>query len=101
MTYSVMRFEWDDAKDESNRRKHGVSFGEARQLFQSGVEYLVIYDADHSEVEDRFIAIGPIDRGVVVVVYTEPGDDVVRVFGARLAARRERDLYQRYLDRLG
>jgi uncharacterized protein len=96
-----VRFEWNEAKDKSNRRKHGVSFGEARQLFQSGVEYLVIYDADHSEVEDRFIAIGPIARGVVVVIYTEREDDVVRVLGARLATRREQDLYEAYLDRLG
>ena len=96
-----VRFEWDEAKDESNRRKHGVSFAEARQLFQSGVEYLVIYDADHSEVEDRFVAIGPIARGVVVVVYTEPEETVVRVLGARLAVRRERDLYETYLDQLG
>ena len=96
-----MRFEWDKAKDESNRRKHGVSFAEARQLFQSGVEYLVIDDAEHSEVEDRLIAIGPIGRGVVVVVYTEPDETVVRALGARLAVRRERDLYKRYLGQLG
>lgn len=96
-----MRFEWDEAKDESNRRKHGVSFVEARQLFQSGVEYVVIYDADHSEVEDRFIAIGPIARGVVVVVYTDPEEDVVRILGARVATRRERDAYEMHLGQLG
>jgi uncharacterized protein len=94
-------FEWNEAKNESNRRKHGVSFAEARQLFQSGVEYLVIYDAEHSESEDRFVAIGPIARGVVVVVYTEPEETLVRILGARLAVRRERDLYERYLDQLG
>ena len=96
-----MNFEWDEAINKSNRRKHGVSFAEARQLFQSGVECLLIYDADHSEVEDRFIAIGPLARGVVLVVYTEPEEDVVRVLGARLATRRERDIYEMYLEQLG
>jgi uncharacterized DUF497 family protein len=93
-----VRFEWDEAKEKINARKHGVSFIEARRLFESG-EYLEIYDADHSEVEDRFIAIGPIARGVLVVVYTESDEDVVRVLGARFATRRERGLYQMYLDR--
>jgi uncharacterized DUF497 family protein len=27
------RFEWDDAKADSNRRKHGVSFDQAREAF--------------------------------------------------------------------
>jgi len=63
-----VELEWDPAKDRSNRRKHGLSFGEAQALFESGVDYLEIFDAEHSESEDRFIAIGPIDRGSVVVV---------------------------------
>ena len=63
-----MRFEWDEDKDQGNQVKHGVSFSEAQQLFRSGVDYLEIFDVEHSEAEDRFIAIGPIERGVVVVV---------------------------------
>jgi uncharacterized DUF497 family protein len=96
-----VKFEWDETKNESNRRKHGVSFVEASHLFQSGVEYLEIYDADHSEFEDRVIAIGPVARGVVVVVYTEPEQDVVRMLGARLATRRERNMYETYRNTLG
>jgi uncharacterized DUF497 family protein len=66
-----VEFEWDDAKDLSNQRKHGLSFAEAQRLFESVADYLEIFDAEHSEFEDRFIADGPIDRGLVVVVYTE------------------------------
>jgi uncharacterized DUF497 family protein len=53
-------FEWDEAKDLTNRQDHGLGFAEAAELFESGVEYLEIFDVDHSESEDRFIAIGPI-----------------------------------------
>ena len=95
-----MRFEWDEAKNRSNLRKHGVSFAEVCRLFESGVEYLEIYDAEHSEVEERFIAIGPIERGVVVVVFTELEEAAVRVLGARFATRRERDRYRMHMDRL-
>jgi uncharacterized DUF497 family protein len=93
-----VRFEWDDAKDRSNQRKHGLSFSEAKQLFQSGQDYLEIFDAAHSQNEDRFIAIGEIHRGVAVVVYTERDEDVVRIIGARMATNRERDRYRQHMD---
>ena len=84
-----MEVEWDPSKDLGNQRKHGVSFTEARRLFESGENYLEIFDPDHSEYEDRFIAIGPIERGVVVVVFTERDEDVIRIIGARMASKRE------------
>ena len=93
-----MRFEWDDAKDRSNQQKHGLSFAEARQLFESGTDYLEVFDAEHSESEDRFIALGPIDRGVVVVVYTEREENLVRIIGARLANKREQAMHRTYMD---
>ncbi len=60
-----MRFEWDPAKDKSNRGKHSLSFEEAAERFEAGVDHSEIYDEKHSDKEDRFIAIGPIKRGVV------------------------------------
>jgi uncharacterized DUF497 family protein len=92
-------FEWDEAKDLGNQRKHGLSFGEARRLFESGADFLEIFDAEHSEFEDRFITIGPIDRGVIVVVYTEREEDLIRIIGARMATKREQALYGSHMDR--
>ncbi len=89
-----MRFEWDAAKDRSNHRRHGLSFAEAQQLFESGNEYLEIYDREHTDLQDRFIAVGAIDRGIIVVVFTEEEEGVIRIIGARLASQRERDLYR-------
>jgi len=94
-----VEFEWDPAKNRSNQRKHGLSFREAQALFASGVDYLEIFDAEHSEIEDRFIAIGSIDRGIVVVVYTEREEGRVRIIGARPATNREQDLYRSHRDR--
>jgi uncharacterized DUF497 family protein len=91
-------FEWDDAKEVNNQRKHGLSFAEAQELFESGADYLEIFDVEHSESEDRFIAIGPIGRGLVVVVYTEPEEDIVRIIGARTANKREQALCRSYMD---
>jgi uncharacterized protein len=94
-----MRFEWDPAKDEINRAKHGVSFREASQLFRSGADYLEIYDEEHSDKEDRFIAVGPIRRGVIVVVYTERDDEVLRFLSARLATKKEQERFGAHLRR--
>jgi uncharacterized DUF497 family protein len=93
-----VKFEWDDAKDRSNKKKHGVSFAEVQRLFESGEDYLEIFDAEHSETEDRFIAIGPIDRGVVVVVYTEREENLIRIIGARFANKREQEMFRSHMD---
>lgn len=63
IVYEAVDFEWDDSKDLRNQRKHGLSSSDARRLFESEAEVLEIFDAEHSDLEDRFIAIGPIDRG--------------------------------------
>ena len=91
------RFEWDPEKDRANRAKHGLSFQDASELFSRGVDCLEIYDEAHSIHEDRFIAVGPIRRGVIVVVYTEREGDVLRILSARMATERERDRFETYL----
>lgn len=93
-----MEFEWDEEKDLDNQRKHGLSFQEAKRLFESGVDYLEIFDAEHSESEDRFIAIGPVDQRLVVVWYAEPEEAAVRIIGIRLASKRERELFRSRMD---
>ena len=98
MTYNEgVRFEWAPNKDRANQQKHGLSFDEATQLFASDNDYLEIYDDEHSDEEDRFIAIGPIRAGLVVVVYTERQDDVIRIVSARKATRKEVRLLHQYL----
>jgi uncharacterized DUF497 family protein len=94
----AVRFEWDPAKDEANQRKHRLGFEEAKQLFASGVECLELLDETHSDTEERFIAIGPISRGVILVVWTEREEDTIRIISARPATKREVALYQRYLE---
>ena len=91
-----MEFEWDVGKEVENRERHGISFDEAKELFTSGVDYLEIYDAEHSHEEDRFIAVGLVRRGLIVVVYTERQEDVVRIISARFATPRESRLFQKY-----
>lgn len=97
LTYnSCVKIAWESAKDLANRKKHGVSFEEASALFKSGRDYLEIFDEAHSDDEDRFIAIGPIVRGLVLVVYTEREEDTLRIISARWATPREKQMYRSY-----
>ena len=94
----TVRFEWDAKKSRENEKKHGLSFSEAKTLFESDADYLEIYDEPHSADEDRFIAIGPIDKGVILVVWTERMEDVVRIISARWATRGEERRYRQHVE---
>ncbi len=88
-----MEFEWDEEKAEANLSKHGVSFDEARTVFDDPL-YLDFYDPDHSEAEDRFIIVGQSQqRRLLIVSYTERRDKI-RVISAREATRIEKDAYE-------
>jgi len=93
-----VRFEWDPDKAAQNERLHGVSFEEACELFTTDAPVLEVYDVDHSETEDRFKSIGPIRRGLVLVVWTERSDDLVRIISAWWATKTEQQLYTEYLE---
>lgn len=95
-----MRLEWDDAENLANQKIHGISFEEASELFTDDVDCLDIFDELHSETEDRFISIGPICCGLVMVVWTERLDDVVRIISARWTTKREAERYRTYLEQL-
>ena len=88
-----MDFEWDDAKAESNERKHGVPFAEGETVFADPLS-LTGYDPGHSDDEDRYITMGMSTEGrLLIVSHTDRGDKV-RLISAREASRRERRDYE-------
>lgn len=62
-------------------------------MFTSGRDYLEIFDEAHSDYEDRFIAVGPFKRGMVLVVHTVQDDDAIRIISARWATKSEHALF--------
>ena len=91
---AALHFEWDPRKAALNVRKHGVSFTDARTVFEDA-EALILSDPDHSDDEERFILVGLSSAlRVLVVVHCERGDGmVIRVISARKADRQERMVY--------
>jgi uncharacterized DUF497 family protein len=91
-----MRFEWDPRKAASNIRKHQISFDEALTVFNDTLAR-IHDDEDHSVAEHREIIIGHSVLGrLMLVFFTERAEDVVRIFSARLATRKEREDYEEY-----
>lgn len=63
---------------------------------------LVALDEREDYGEDRWIGIGLLNGRVVVVVYTEPDDETIRIISLRKALSHERKRYEQYLkNRLG
>ena len=81
-----IRFEWDERKNAQNRRKHRVSFEEARSVFFDEFAIL-IPDPDTSRSEERFILLelSDIARHLVVCHCVRGDGDVIRIISARKA----------------
>jgi len=89
-----VEFHWDENKARANKRKHKVSFEEARTVFHDE-NALRFYDPDHSEDEDRFLMLGmSISLRVLVVCHCyRKNDSVIRIISARKADKREQSEY--------
>ena len=91
---AALHFEWDERKNAQNRRKHGVSFQEARSVFLDE-RALLIGDPDHSQDEERFVLLGlssALRTLLVCHCYRRQGE-VIRIISARRANHQEREQY--------
>ena len=90
-----MQFEWDEAKNRQNIRKHGIDFADAVDLFNHPM--MTLLDDRDAYGEDRWIAIGWLQMLVGVVIYTERQGDVIRIISARKATQREIRRYEKII----
>jgi uncharacterized DUF497 family protein len=85
-----MDFEWHTAKEQANRRKHGIDFRTAAKVFLD--PYVIEFDDFDNNGELRCNAIGLVDGRMLFVTYTLRGD-VVRIISARGAEPHEKRKY--------
>jgi uncharacterized protein len=86
---------WDPVKADANLGKHGVDFEEAATVFRDPL-LLVIPDLEHSQEEERWIALGNSIRQLLLVVVHTEDDSTIRIISARAAAPRERRQYEQH-----
>jgi uncharacterized DUF497 family protein len=84
---------WDPAKAAFNLDKHGVDFEEAATVFRDPL-LLVQPDVEHSQEEERWIALGKSVRQLLLVVVHTENEQTIRLISARKAQPRERRRYE-------
>lgn len=97
MYNKLMKFEWDDHKNQNNLIKHGISFEEAKDVFDDP-NLLTFEDNRFPYGETRLISVGKIflttqKKMVIVVVVHTPRGQSMRLISARKANERERKRY--------
>jgi uncharacterized DUF497 family protein len=94
-----MNFEWDEAKNRTNIRKHGLDFANAEEMFRG----VLIVDPDTREDyrERRWVGLGAIRGRIAQVVFAELDEDTIRIISLRKATKRESRQYEKAIqDRL-
>jgi uncharacterized DUF497 family protein len=91
-----MQFEWDEAKNLENIRKHKIDFADVPMMFDR--EMLIEPDDRFDYGEDRWFGIGFLGLGIVVVVWAERQQNVIRIISARRANRNEQRRFEQYLS---
>jgi len=79
----MIRFEWDEMKNRSNRKKHKISFEKAQSVFfdEQAIEFP---DPDHSDEEARFLMLGRsyLLRVLVVCHCFRQSENVIQIISA-------------------
>jgi uncharacterized DUF497 family protein len=83
-----MIFEWDEAKNQSNLRKHGFDFADAEKLFRG----LLVVESDtrNDYAENRWSGLGVVGGCVAQIVFAEPAPGTIRIISLRKATSHER-----------
>lgn len=91
-----MIFEWDEAKNRANIRKHGFDFAWAEEMFRGPL--LVRPDTREDYGEERWIGIGTIKSRTAFVAFAEPIPDTIRIISPRRADYEEREEYEKAIQ---
>ena len=92
----IIGFSWDEGNARKNQDKHGVSQGEAEEIFFNQPLLVVGYDK-HSQAELRYVALGATNFDVLLaVVFTlRQEGTLIRVISARPMSKKERMYYEK------
>jgi uncharacterized DUF497 family protein len=94
--HQIVGFDWDAGNAYKSQEKHGVTQGEAEEIFFNQ-PLLVIGDERHSEKEVRYLALGVTGAGMLLsIVFTlRKRSTLIRVVSARSMSKKERAFYEK------
>ena len=86
-------FEWDEGNKNKNGIKHGVDHREIEELFFNKPIFF-FKDEKHSQVEERYVALGRTDKRRLLTIVFTIRNDLIRVISARPMSKRDRKVYE-------
>jgi uncharacterized protein len=97
---SGMIFEWDEAKDIANQKKHGLSFDDALRVFNDPLRLTRQDRIENGEA--RWQTIGMMGTHRIILVahsfWDDNDNEIIRIISARPVTRRERRDYENQID---
>lgn len=93
------KFEWDEDKSISNKKKHGVFFDEILEVFDDPA-FLVGFDYEHSSSEDRYYGVGNLNGIVLILVFFTEREERIRLISARQADKELQEVYNDYFKKI-
>jgi uncharacterized DUF497 family protein len=86
-----MSYSWDEAKRESNLKKHRLDFRDAHLVFAG---LTLTFEDDRFEYsEQRFITIGLLSDEFVVIAHAEESEETTRIISMRKATKYEETIF--------
>jgi uncharacterized DUF497 family protein len=92
-----LTFEWNKHKALVNVKKHGVTFDEAKTVFDDPLAQ-IFDDEWHSLGERREIIIGHSEKNrLLIVCFTEQAKGIIRIFSSRPTTKKEQKDYEEHI----
>lgn len=90
-----MAFIWDEAKRQTNLKKHRMDFADAEKVFEGII--LTFEDDRFDYGEQRFITIGLLNGEFIVIAHAEDAGEknLTRVISMRKATKYEQQIFFR------
>lgn len=88
----AIQFDWNKEKAQRNLGKHGISFDEAKTVFDDEM-FITFVDDEHSDDEERYITLGLSSSGRLLMVAHADRGDTIRIISARKATKNEENFY--------
>jgi uncharacterized DUF497 family protein len=90
----MIRFEWDETKNQANITKHGISFERAKTIFDHPT--LTWQDSRKEYGEIRKLSLGLMDGTAIIVMIHTERSGIIRIISARPANKKEKDSYYEF-----
>ena len=76
-----MKFDWDENKNRTNQKKHGISFYDAQEAFFDENRLLALDEKHSTKEEQRYFCFAKVGDKVMTVRFTIR-ENRIRIFGA-------------------